>query len=167
MRVRQRTEALAASAWQVASRQALQRGSSSEPPAQDDVLLGEHDPQAVTAQLLGRGQSGGAGAHHQYVDVIVHGFGRRVRRVGAAAQAAEAGGAAQQRLVDHLPGPPGRHEGLVVEARRQESRQQVVDRQRVKSQRGPAVLTARIEALAQLERGGEPVGFAARVGRLR
>ena len=86
--------------------------------AERRLLLGEDHPRAAAAGGERRGEAGRAAADHQHVAMrmavlVAVGVGRR-RRL------AQARGAADRALVDAVP--PGRrpHEGLVVEARRQQ-----------------------------------------------
>ena len=88
---------------------------------------------------------------------MVEGAGVAVR-VGLAGRGAEAGGAADDRLVQPPPGPVraepvGPHEGLVCEAGADQRREDVVDRSKVEAERGPAVLAHRDEAVAKLDLG--------------
>ena len=89
---------------------------------------GDHVPHraSMTRSPLRRkrargGKTGGAGADHEHLGVIVHGLARRAAVGDGCAQPAESRGAPDQRLVAALPGPARRHEGLVVEAGRQET----------------------------------------------
>ena len=76
----------------------------------------------------------------------------------------EAGRAPYERLVEPLPEGCRPHEGLVVEAGREERRQQVVDRQRVEGERRPAVLARRLETVVELGDGRARVRLPARAG---
>src|SRR4051812_24339863 len=81
--------------------------------------------------------------------------------IGPSRRAAEAGGTADKRLVDLGP-PRGRpEEGLVVEAGRQEGREEVVGGSDVEAERRPAVLARGGEAVIELDLGGAQVGIAA------
>ena len=91
-----------------------------QPAAEAEVLVAQDDARAGAAGGERRRQAGRAGADHQHV---AEGVGLLVvvgiRRVGGAA---EAGGAADQRLVELLPEARRPHEGLVVEAGAEERR---------------------------------------------
>src|SRR4029077_3723814 len=69
----------------------------------------------------------------------------------------KAGRAADQRLVDFLPEGGGPHEGLVVETRRQERREDGASGHQVESERRPAVLACRLYSVEGRARGGAPV----------
>ena len=129
--------------------------------AEDLVLLGEDDPQAFGPEPVRGRETRGAGADDQHVRMVVDGLGGRGLRARNRLQPAEAGRAADQRLVQPLPRPAGRHEGLVVEARRQEPGEDAVDREHIEAQRRPAILARGDEALPQYQRGGGRVGLAA------
>ena len=77
---------------------------------------------------------------------------------------AKPGGAADQRLVQLFPEAFGPHEGLVVKTCRQQRRQQLVDAQRVKPQRRPAVLAIGDQAVVKLGGGGARIGLAPGTG---
>ena len=81
-----------------------------------------------------------------------------------AGRAAEAGGAADQRLVERFPERGRPHEGLVVEACRQERRQQVVHGADVEGERRPAVLARGDQPVVELGGGGARVRLAPRAG---
>src|SRR5215469_16256371 len=107
-----------------------------------------------------RGKPTGTGAHDEDVGVIVHRFCGLGVRWNDGRESPEACGAADEGLVQALPCPAGCHEGFVVEARRKEAPQAVVDRTPVEAQRRPAVLALGDEALAQGQRGREAVWLA-------
>ena len=130
------------------------------PPAPMRRLLREDHARPGPARDQGRPEARDAAARDQQVRVGVDllvavgvGLGRR---------ATEAGGAADQRLVDVGPERAGPKEGLVVEARRQELRQGGVHRAHVALQARPAVLRGGDEAVVQLGRGGARVGLVPR-----
>jgi hypothetical protein len=132
-------------------------GLGVEAAAQEEVLVGEDDAGAGAAGGEGGHQARGARADHQEVAVketLVVEVG-----VGLAREAAEARGAADGGLVDALPEGAGPHEGLVVEARRQERGKEVVYAQRVEGEARPAVLASGIEAVEELGHGGAGVGL--------
>ena len=72
-------------------------------------------------------------------------------RVGSIRRLAEAGGAADYRLVERLPETRRPHEGLVVEARRDRLSGEAVNRHQVERERGPAVLASRDESVEELD----------------
>ena len=133
-----------------------------QPPAEAEVLLAQHDARAGPARRQRRHQARRPAADDQHVAVqegLLVGVG-----VALAGGAPEPGGAADQRLVDLLPERRRPHEGLVVEAGRQQRRDQRVDRQQIEPQRRPAVLAGGDEAVVELGRGGARVGLAPRAG---
>jgi hypothetical protein len=73
--------------------------------------------------------------------------------IGLAGCCAEAGGAADRRLEEVLPGGAGLQEGLVVEARRQDARARRRHRAEVEGEARPVVLAARDEALGERHGG--------------
>src|SRR5581483_6634814 len=75
---------------------------------------------------------------------------------------AEARRAADGGLVNLLPERSRPHEGLVVEARAEDGREQLVDREQVEFERGPAVLARGVEPVIQLDGGGTGVRLAPR-----
>ena len=78
--------------------------------------------------------------------------------IGAFAGTAEPGHRADLRLVELRPPRGGLHERLVVEARGNQRRQQVVDRAHVARQRGPAILAFRDQAIEQLDLRRKQIG---------
>ena len=135
-------------------------GLGEQAAARSEVLVRQDHPRPGPARGQRRHQAGRPGADHQEV---AEGVGLLVGvGIGRAGQAAEAGGAADQRLVDLLPEGGGPHEGLVVEARGQEGRQQIVGAGHIEAQRGPAVLAGGLEAVVKLDHRGLGVRLAAR-----
>ncbi|GJE72684.1 hypothetical protein CHKEEEPN_4243 [Methylorubrum podarium] len=119
------------------------------------ALVGEDDPLAGARRGEGGGETRRAGADDEHVAMGVAvgvavgiGLGRRL---------AEAGGGADERLVDSVPELPGPHEGLVVEARHEDRRQKVVDRADIEVEGRPVVLRGRAQAGACLDHGGAVV----------
>ncbi len=74
-------------------------------------------------------------------------------RIGLARRAAETGGATDHRLIDMAPGPARPHEGLVIEARAEQRRKEIVDRAEVELERGPAILARSAEPIVKLDLG--------------
>ena len=72
-------------------------------------------------------------------------------RIRHARRLAETGGSTDHRLVDLVPEALRPHEGLVVEARDEDRRQEVVDLADVEIERGPMVLGGDDQALARLD----------------
>ena len=104
-----------------------------------------------------RHQAGRAGADHQHVTM---GVGLLVLvRVRQLRRGAEAGGAADDRLVDLLPEALRPHEGLVVEAGHEHLRGQRIDRPHIEAERGPAVLAPGDKPVIELDHGGTGIGF--------
>ena len=100
-----------------------------EPSAETEILVAEDHPRAGAARGERRGKPGRPAADDQHV---AEGVGLLVVvRVGRARGAAEAGGAADRRLVELLPEGGRPHEGLVVEARAEEGRDELVDREQI------------------------------------
>src|SRR3974390_3454087 len=87
-----------------------------------------------------------------------------VVRIGCRSGAAEPGGAADGGLVELFPERRRPHEGLVVEAGRDERREQRIDRAEIAGERGPAVLARRREAIIELDGGRLAVRLAPRAG---
>jgi len=120
------------------------------------LLVGEDDAGA----RLGRGERGGetgrTRADHQHVAM---GVARGIAvGVGLLRRVAEAGGGADHRLVDPFPGRLRPHEGLVVEAGREERRGEAVERADVEAERRPAVLRHGLQAVIELLHGGAHIG---------
>ena len=82
--------------------------------------------------------------------------------IGRGRRAAQAGGAADQPLV-HAPPPALRpHEGLVVEARREQRAKDAIQRPQVEADGWPAVLARGGQAFVQLDLGRARVRLGAR-----
>ena len=81
--------------------------------------------------------------------------------VGGVGGDSEAGGAADERLVKALPARARRHKCLVVEARRNERRDNAVERVEIKVKAGPGVLRGGAEAVGERDFGGAEVGRGA------
>ncbi len=139
-------------------------------PAGHRVLVAEHDVEA----RLGRHQRGAeardAAADHEHVAVAPPILGLPAALALAGGEAAEAGGAAQDLLVER-PQPPWADERLVVEAHRRERSAELVDRPHdVELERRPRVLVPHAHALGdRLGAGADPgaaVDVDERVGAL-
>ena len=133
-------------------------GLGVEPPAHDEILVGQDDPRPAASRGKGGGKPGRTRAHDQQVamqETLVVAV-----RVGLARQASETGRFADRRFVDPLPEGGRPHECLVVEARRQEGREQVVDRQQVMAQRTAVVLAPGLQPVEQLGDGRAGIGLA-------
>jgi hypothetical protein len=116
------------------------------------LLVGEHHPLAGARGGERRGEAGGAGADDQHVAM---GMAMCVAvRVRVLRRDAEAGGGADDRLIDPVPEGARPHEGLVVEARDEDRREQVVHRPDIDVQRRPAVLRADDEPVHALHHRG-------------
>ena len=100
-------------------------------------------------------EGGPPGADHQHLGVGEAALNRR--RDGRLGQATEAGGAPDPVLVEH-PGALRRHEGLVVEARRQQRVQGVGDAAEVEARVRPGVDAAQAHPGLQRQRRREHVG---------
>ena len=119
------------------------------------ALVGEDHPLAGARRGERRSKPRRAGADDQHIAMgvavgVAVGIGHR-RRL------AETGGGADERLIDPVPELPGPHEGLVVEARHEDRRQEVVDGADVEFERRPMVLRGRAQARAGLDHGGAVV----------
>ena len=113
------------------------------------LLVEQHDAVAGARRGAGGGEARGPGADDgdfamaMLVGVMVG--------VGIGRGDAEAGGAADRRLVEVLPGARRPDEGLVVEAGGEKRRQRAVDGHRVALQRRPGVLRFGAQALVDLD----------------
>ncbi len=117
-------------------------------PAHPRILVREDHVRACATRRQRCHQTRRARADHQQVAeeialvVLV--------LVGLARQRPEPGRTPDERLVHLLPEHPGPHEGLVVEARPQEWRGQIVDAQQVEVEAGPAVLAGGLQPAVKL-----------------
>ena len=128
--------------------------------ADQDVALAQDDARPGFACGAGGCEARCARADDEDVAMRMH---RLVMvRVGFGRGAAEAGGPADQRLVEFLPETLRPHEGLVVEAGRERLAGQRVERHHVEGERGPAVLAAADEPVVQLDLGRLAVRLAPR-----
>ena len=137
-------------------------GFGVEPPAHDKILVGQDDPGAAAPGRQRRGKAGRTRADDQQVamqEALVVAV-----RISRAGHAAEPGRGPDCRLVDLLPEGLRPHEGLVVEAGRQEGRDQVVCRQQVVAQRTPVVLAERFQPVEQFGDGRPRVRLAVGAG---
>ena len=124
-------------------------------------LLGEDHPGTGAPGGECGGQSGRAGARHQHVAVRVDllvGVG-----IGRARGLAQARGLADEMLVAH-PGGARPHEGLVVEAGRQEAAHELVDAERVALRAGPAIDAGGHQAVVKGDLGRSCVRHRGRRG---
>ncbi|MPM07842.1 hypothetical protein SDC9_54151 [bioreactor metagenome] len=130
-------------------------GLGQQPPAQTEILVGKDHPRAGPRCGQRRGKPRGPGADDQQVamqEALVIGI-----RVGKHRQAAKPRRAPDRGLVELLPERLRPHEGLVVEPRREERREQVVHRQQVVAQAARVVLAARLEPVEELGHRGAGV----------
>jgi hypothetical protein len=122
--------------------------------------LGEHHPSAGHGCRFGGGKAARTTADHQHVavdaDLLVGG------RVAPGRGAAEAGGAADQRLIEMVPEAFRPFEGLVVEAAGNEAREQVVDLADVEGKARPAVLAHGCKPVMKLNAGRLQIGLVRR-----
>ncbi len=132
--------------------------------ARRGVLVAEDHARAAAGGGAGRGESGRTAADDQHVAMAVLVLvGVGVRRARAAAHP---GGVADHVLVAQPPAGRGRpHERLVVEARREQPREHVVERADVEAHRRPAVLARGDETGVELDLRGARVGLGARAAR--
>jgi hypothetical protein len=84
--------------------------------------------------------------------------------IGLVGGASEAGGLADEGLIELLPQRARPHEGLVVEARAEEAREQAVHRADIEVERRPAVLARCGEPGIELLHRGTAVGLAPPAG---
>ena len=142
----------------------ISQRSAQQPPAEREILVAQDDARAGARRrpappIRPAGPPPITSTSQKAIGLLV---GGRDRRAGGAA---EAGGAADQRLVDLLPEGGRPHEGLVVEAgARSSGRQQRVHRQQVEAQRRPAVLARGVEPVVELDRRRPRVRLAPRAG---
>ena len=121
-------------------------------PAPMRVLFQHDHPATLVGGITRRRQPGNAAAHHHQIGM---GIGLLIT-VGVAVlrRPAQTGAAADDRLEQVFPEGARMDEGLVIEARRQQWRQPVIDRHQIGLQRGPAVLAAQDHARHQGRGGG-------------
>ena len=131
-------------------------------PASGEILVHQDHPRPGAAGGERRRETGRAAADDEHVAMgvgVVVGVG-----IGGVGGPAEARRAPDHRLVQLLPEAGRPHEGLVVEARREDRREQRVDRERVEREGGPAVLARRLQPLVEFRHGGAGVGLAPGAG---
>ena len=123
-------------------------------------LIAEDHARAAARRGQRRRETGGTCAHDEHLAMRV--LLRVAVGVGQARRLAQARHAADQRLVEPMPGAARPHEGLVVEARGQERREQFRHTPEVETQARPAVLADGAEAVVELHLGRAQVGRRAR-----
>ena len=129
-------------------------------PPELRLLIAQDDARAGGGRSGGGGKSRGTCADHEDVAMrVTRGVAIGVCRPR---RYAEARGCADARLVERLPRAARPHEGLVVEARGDEGRHQIVDGTDIEREARPAVLALRHEAVVELELRGAHVRGAAR-----
>ncbi|CAI8386785.1 MAG: Uncharacterised protein [Rhodospirillaceae bacterium] len=101
------------------------------------VLFDQDHPRAGLGGRAGRLQAGRTRADNDDIGVLIVGI--VAADVGAFVADPEPGSPADDRLEQTVPEPGAHEEGLVVEARREEPRQQGVDRTQVEAQRREGV----------------------------
>ncbi len=123
--------------------------------AQVRTQLGHDHARAAAAGCQRRRQPGDAATDDQHIamDVLVH----VAIRVFLLRRGAQATGVADETLVPH-PGLGRPHEGLVVEAGREQRREPAVDAQQVLRRARPGQGTLRLQAVVQLDLGHLGVG---------
>ena len=120
----------------------------------------DHAGAGTRCRQCGR-ESGGTAARDEYIAMRVTML--VVIRVVRIRCATHPGSAPDEALVGH-PLRRRPHERLVVETRRQQPRQQVIDAADVECDRGPAILARRGKAVIQLDLRRPHVGLGARSG---
>ena len=113
------------------------------------LLVAQDDGRAAATRLQRRGEAGGTATDDQHVamgEAAGVGVG-----IGGARRLAQAGGAADERLVDLVPEALRPHEGLIVEAGREQHVERVVHRADVAGQRRPAVLALGLQPVEDLQ----------------
>ena len=133
--------------------------SSSEPPG-SGLLVGDDHASAARGGRERRGEPGRPGADDQHV--AMREALRVAVRVGLRRRTAKARGAADQRLIERRPGRARPHERLVVEAGREDRRQEIVRPPKIEAQLRPAVLRMRLEPVVELDLGRAQVRRLAR-----
>ncbi len=137
-------------------------GLGKKAAAEAPIALAEDDAGAGAGGGERGGEAGGASADDEDVAEEM-GFFVNVG-VGYRGSAAEAGGAADERLVDALPETRGPHEGFVVEAGGEERAEAAGGGKKIEAERWEAVLARRFEAGIEFLGGGLGVGLAAGAG---
>src|SRR5262245_46759796 len=84
--------------------------------------------------------------------------------IGRLGRAAKTRGAADHRLVELLPERSGPHEGLVVEARGEDRREELVHRENIELERGPPILACGDQTVVKLDRSGPGIRLPPRAG---
>src|SRR5258708_5532520 len=135
-------------------------GIRQETAAEFALFVAEHDTRAGIGRRERGGESGRARTDNEYIAV-------RIAlcvaiRVGKRGRFAQSGGTANQWLVHGLPGTARPHEGLVVEARREEPRQRIVDATHIELKGRPAILAMGVQVAIQLNLGRAQVWRDAR-----
>jgi hypothetical protein len=134
-------------------------GLGEEPAAGLRLLVDQDHLRAAASRRERRRETGGAGPDDQHVAVgEAAGVGVGI---GPRGRGTEPGRAADERLVDLVPEGLRPHEGLVVEAGREQHVEAVVDRADVALERRPAVLARRAETLEDLGDRRPRVGLEA------
>ena len=133
-----------------------------EPSAGARILVGEDDPEALCGSDTRGHQPGGTRADDEHVAegvalLVAVGIGK----MSAAPETRRLANEALAEMPGSLTGP---HEGLVVEAGREQRRQPVIHRHHVEGEGGPAVLARRLQPLVQLGHGGAGVGLVPGAG---
>ena len=119
------------------------------------LLVDQHHTATAFRSRQGCGQTGRASTNDQHFAVgetVQIAVGVRLGR-----GAAETSGSADGGLIEMVPRFARPHEGLVVEARRNEGRQQARHRAHVKIQARPAVLALGDKAVIELDLGGAQI----------
>jgi hypothetical protein len=111
------------------------------------LLVADDDTRTTLGGRKSGRESGRAGANHQ--DVASGVPVRVLVGIGLSRRTAEPGRGPDEGLVQLSPRPARPHEGLVVEACRDESGQRSVQRTHVQRERRPAVLTGRAQTIEQ------------------
>ena len=124
------------------------------------ILITQNHPRPALCRRQRRRQTGRTGTDHQHVAKDC-GF-LIVVRIGRGACSPQSSGAADDRLVELLPERGGPHEGLVVEPRREQRRDQIVDRQQIMTQRRETVLALGFQPVEQLGDGHPAVRLTLR-----
>ena len=133
-----------------------------EPAAEAEILFAKDHAGARAGGGERRHQARGPRADDEHV---AEGMRLLVRvGIGADGRPSEPGRASDQRFVDLLPEGGGPHEGLVVEARRQDRGEDGARRHQVEGERRPAILAFGGKALEELDRSRARIRLAPRPG---